>query len=80
MYSVRITLEFSILGVYCDGEKRSFAAIKQTNTKNGQVSNNSKNDKKIVSEYDQKISQSQQQTNSWHREEEPHNNHETQGR
>ena len=57
-----------------------FAAIKQTNTKNGQVSNNSNKGKKIVSEYDQEISQSQQQTNSRHREEEPHNNHETLGR
>ena len=35
---------------------------------------------KIVSEYHQEISQSQQQTNSWRREEEPHNNHETLGR
>ena len=29
------------------------------------------------SDYDQEISQSQLQTNPWHREEEPHNNHET---
>ena len=35
---------------------------------------------KIVSEYDQEISQSQLQTNSWRREEEPHNNHKTLGR
>ena len=55
-----------------------FAAIKQTNTKNGQVSNNSKNVQKKVSDYDQEISQ--QQTNSWHRKEDPHINHETQGR
>ena len=37
---------------------------------------------KIVknSEHDQEIPQSQRQTNPWHREEEPHNNHETPGR
>ena len=35
---------------------------------------------KIVSEYDQEISQSQQQTNSWCHKEEPHNNHEALGR
>ena len=68
--------------MYCEGENRQlsskFAAIKQTNTQNGQVSNNSKNGQN--SEYDQEISQSKQQTNSWHREEEPHNNHKTLGR
>ena len=32
------------------------------------------------SEYDQEISQSQTADNPWHREEEPHNNHETPGR
>ena len=35
---------------------------------------------KIVSEYDQKNTQHKLQTNPWHREEEPHNNHETPGR
>ena len=32
------------------------------------------------SEYDQEVPHSQPQTNPWHREEEPHNNHETPGR
>ena len=32
------------------------------------------------SEYDQEIPQSQTATNPWHREEEPHSNHETSGR
>ena len=37
--------------------------------------------RKIVSEYDQEIPKSHElQTNSWHREEEPHNNHETSAR
>ena len=36
--------------------------------------------KKIVSEYDQEIPQSQPQTTPWHREEEPLNHHETPGR
>ena len=37
--------------------------------------------RKIVSEYNQEIPQSHKlQTNSWHREEEPHNNHETSAR
>ena len=36
--------------------------------------------KKIVSEYDQEIPPHKLQTNSWHREEEPLNNHETPGR
>ena len=35
---------------------------------------------KIVSEYDQEITQSQTADNPWHREEEPRNNHETPGR
>ena len=35
---------------------------------------------KIVSEYDQEITQSQPQTTLWHREEEPLNHHETPGR
>ena len=35
---------------------------------------------KIVSEYDQEISQSQTAEKPWHREEEPHNNHEIPGR
>ena len=35
---------------------------------------------KTVSEYDQDIPQSQTAENPWHREEEPHNNHETPGR
>ena len=34
---------------------------------------------KIVSEHDQEIPQSQTADNPWHREEEPHNNHETPG-
>ena len=34
----------------------------------------------MVSDYDQEIPQSQMQTNQWHREEEPHNNHETPGK
>ena len=55
-----------------------FAAIKQTNTKTVKLVTIVKTVKN--SEYDQEISQSQQQTNSWHREEEPHNNHETLGR
>ena len=35
---------------------------------------------KIVSEYDEEIPQSQTADNPWHREEEPHNNHETPGK
>ena len=35
---------------------------------------------KIVSEYDHEIHNHKRQTNRWHREEEPHNNHETPGR
>ena len=35
---------------------------------------------KIVKEYDLEIPQSQTAENPWHREEEPHNNHETPGR
>ena len=35
---------------------------------------------KIVSEYDQEIPQSQTAENRLHREDEPHNNHETPGR
>ena len=35
---------------------------------------------KIVSEYDQKIQQSQTADKPWHREEEPNNDHETPGR
>ena len=70
-------------GVYCDGEKRStkqqICCNKTNKHKIGKLSNNSKMFKK-VSEYDQEISQSQKQTNSWHREEEPHNNNETLGR
>ena len=54
------------------------AAIKQTNTKTVKLVTIVKTVKN--SEYDQEISQSQQQTNSWHREEEPHNNYETLGR
>ena len=36
--------------------------------------------RKIVSEYDQEISQSQTADNSWYREEEPRSHHETPGR
>ena len=36
--------------------------------------------KKIVSEYDQEIPQSQTVDNLWHREEEPLNHHDTPGR
>ena len=34
---------------------------------------------KNSSDYDQEIPQSQPHTNPWHREEEPHNHHETPG-
>ena len=33
-----------------------------------------------ISEYDQEIPNHKLQTNQWHHEEEPHSNHETQGR
>ena len=40
----------------------------------------SENNIKIVSEYHQEIPQKQTKDKIWHREEELHNNHETQGR
>ena len=78
MYSVKLVQKI----VYCDGENgqlsSKFAAKKKQTQKTVRLVTIVKTVKN--SEYDHEISQSQQQTNSWHREEEPHKNHETLGR